>query len=541
MLALRIRVRLSKYVNDQYLSGTNFYKAVNLGGKNKIDNADQRVTADIEKFSHAISDLYSTIFKPVLDVILFTLKLIDVTGWQGVSIMYGYFFISGLLKRMIMPSFGKLIAKESELEGYYRTAHQRLITNSEEIAFYDGSAKEKIIITQSLQAIFEHVSYFRYLKSIVDVFDGLLVKYWASIAGYGVLSAPFIWNIGNARDKTAEVLTREYIRNSQYLNKLSTAVGDLVLVGNKVTTIAGYTSRVSELLEQVAKLNSAENKPFEISKEKPIIKEDFKQVQEEVSKWIAQWKQRCDERNQTHSTFDSIQINGGGKYVEGEYIKFEGVDIVSPEGKVLAKDLNFSVNQNEHVMVTGPNGAGKSSVFRVIGELWPLHCGVLQKPRKEDILFIPQKPYLVLGTLRDQIIYPHTKEQMQKRGVSDEDLEHLLEIVDPAKNITKSWGWDQENDWFHAFSGGQKQRVAMARLFYHRPKYAILDECTSAVSDEVEDKIYETCGELGITIFTVSHRKALARHHKMILHLDGRGGYKFYKREEKEEKKEEKK
>jgi ABC-type iron transport system FetAB ATPase subunit len=173
--------------------------------------------------------------------------------------------------------------------------------------------------------------------------------------------------------------------------------------------------------------------------------------------------------------------------------------------------------------------------------LWPLHCGVLTKPFKEDILFIPQKPYLVLGNLRDQIIYPHTKEQMEAIGVSDTDLEHLLEIVDPAKLITKTWSWDTEKDWFHAFSGGQKrkffeffiflERVAMARLFYHRPKYAILDECTSAVSDEVEDKIYETCGELGITIFTVSHRKSLARHHKWILNLDGRGGYKFYPHE----------
>jgi len=130
----------------------------------------------------------------------------------------------------------------------------------------------------------------------------------------------------------------------------------------------------------------------------------------------------------------------------------------------------------------------------------------------------------VLGTLRDQVIYPHTVKDMQTMNVSDDDLTHLLALVDPQQLILKEWQWDTVKDWFHAFSGGQKQRVAMARLFYHKPKFAILDECTSAVSDEVEDIIYQSCKKLGITIFTVSHRPQLARHHDVVLRFDGRHG-----------------
>jgi len=113
--------------------------------------------------------------------------------------------------------------------------------------------------------------------------------------------------------------------------------------------------------------------------------------------------------------------------------------------------------------------SGKSSLFRVIGELWPLHCGVLQKPAKEDILFIPQKPYLVLGTLRDQIIYPHERADMERLGVTDEDLGRLLQIVDPAKNITTEWQWsvtrtNSDSDWRADYTRAVARVRSMAAL-----------------------------------------------------------------------------
>lgn len=121
-------------------------------------------------------------------------------------------------------------------------------------------------------------------------------------------------------------------------------------------------------------------------------------------------------------------------------------------------DLSFEVRMHENVLVTGPNGSGKSTLFRILGELWPLPCGTVVKPRKEDILFIPQKPYLVLGTLRDQIIYPHSTEEMKKREVNDEDLIELMEIVDPAGTIINQWKLDDVRDYQTILSDGQKQR-----------------------------------------------------------------------------------
>jgi len=316
---------------------------------------------------------------------------------------------------------------------------------------------------------------------------------------------------------------------------LAAAVGQLVLIGNKVTSLAGYTSRVSELMEMVKLLSKVGNQPFELKEElHPEQEKEAYKGSETQREFLKHWRERSD----THRTMqlqkeaDSpkvitrlpVSVGTGGIIRRGDMIKFENVDIVSPEGKLLVKDLSFEVVPGINVMVTGPNGSGKSSLFRVIGELWPLHCGILTKPRNEDFLFVPQKPYQVLGTLRDQIIYPHSHHQMKEAGVTDEDLERLLDVVDPTHIIKNQWNWDEVKDWIITFSGGQKQRVAMARLFYHRPLFAILDECTSAVSDEVEGKIYETCKKLGITLFTVSHRPQLKRYHDFILRFEGSQG-----------------
>lgn len=126
--------------------------------------------------------------------------------------------------------------------------------------------------------------------------------------------------------------------------------------------------------------------------------------------------------------------------------------------------------------------------------------------RPTEIFYIPQRPYLSLGTLRDQIIYPHNRADMTAHGVTDDDLQKILEEVDLESLVEREGGWDAEREWRDALSGGDKQRIAMARLFYHAPKYAILDECTSALSLDVEQKLYNHAKSLGITLLTVSHR-----------------------------------
>lgn len=118
--------------------------------------------------------------------------------------------------------------------------------------------------------------------------------------------------------------------------------------------------------------------------------------------------------------------------------------------------MNFEIKPGMNLMITGPNGCGKSSLFRIMGQLWPVTGGTLHKPALDKIFYIPQRPYLPNGTLRDQLIYPHTLEEMKAKGSTDKDLEDLLETVKLGYLVSREGSFDKENDWNDVLSGGEK-------------------------------------------------------------------------------------
>ncbi|XP_028666943.1 ATP-binding cassette sub-family D member 3a isoform X1 [Erpetoichthys calabaricus] len=498
-LKLRFRVRLTRHLYDEYLKGYTYYKMGNLD--NRIANADQLLTQDVEKFCNSVVDLYSNLSKPLLDICLYIFKLTSAIGAQGPASMMAYLIISGLILTRLRRPIGKMTVTEQRYEGEYRYVNSRLITNSEEIAFYNGNAREKQTIYSTFQKLVDHLHNFIFFRFSMGFVDSIIAKYLATVVGYLVVSRPFL-NLSHPRHLTSthSELLEDYYQSGRMLLRMSQALGRIVLAGREMTRLSGFTARITELMQVLKDLNTGKYERTMVSNQ-----------------------------DKGSEVLNSVPlIPGSGEIIKTDkIIKFDHTPLVTPNGDVLIQDLSFEVKSGTNVLICGPNGCGKSSLFRILGELWPLFGGHLTKPERGKLFYVPQRPYMTLGTLRDQVIYPDTIEDQKQKGIPDQVLKEYLDNVQLGHILDREGSWDTVQDWMDVLSGGEKQRMAMARLFYHKPQFAILDECTSAVSVDVEDYIYSHCRKVGITLFTVSHRKSLWKHHEFYLHMDGRGNYEF--------------
>lgn len=496
-LKLRFRTNLSQHLYDKYLRGFTYYKMSNLD--NRISNADQLLTQDVEKFCDAVGELYSNLSKPLLDVGLYTIKLTGSIGAQGPATMLGYLAVSGLILTRLRRPIGKFTMQEQKLEGEYRYVNTRLITNSEEIAFYQGNKREQTIILATFSKLVRHLRNFISFRMQMGFVDNIIAKYVATVFGYLVVSRPFL-DLADPRhlNSTSSERLEDYYKSGRMLVRMAEAIGRIVLAGRDMTRLAGFTARITQLNTVLDDLNKGQYERTMVS----------------------------DQSGQKKN--NKVFKAGSGKIIPQDHIiRFEKVPLVTPNGDVLIEELDFEVKSGMNVLVCGPNGCGKSSLFRTLGELWPLFGGTMTKPEKGKLFYVPQRPYMTVGTLRDQVIYPDSRDSQLKKGIRDVQLEDILKKVQLEYILEREGGWDSVQDWMDVLSGGEKQRVAMARLLYHKPQFAILDECTSAVSVDVEGFIYQYCREVGITLFTVSHRKSLWKHHEFYLQMDGRGAYEF--------------
>ncbi|KAM0747920.1 hypothetical protein T439DRAFT_305088 [Meredithblackwellia eburnea MCA 4105] len=495
-LAIAYRTRLTKKVHEMYLEDTTFYALGNLD--DRIKNADQLITVDINKFSNSLAEIYSNVAKPVLDVVIYNYQLSRNVGAEGLIGLTIIVQASAALLKYCTPPFGRYASEEARLEGEFRFSHSRLLENAEEIALYRGSAVEKNLVERQYFGLIKHVNRtfrMRMWHGLVE--EGIIKWAWGSL-GLLICAIPVFFRVPGMEGRSVDFGSRTegFVTNRRLLLSASDALGRLMSTYRELSELSGYTQRVSELLDTMEEL-----------KEGKFVKKLVSSAGTEENAKV---------------------LKGRGKFIHSDdEIIFDKVPIVTPNGDVLIRSLSFFVKPGNATLIVGPNGSGKSSLFRILGGLWPIYGGTVTKPPASEFTYIPQRPYLSLGTLRDQIIYPHNRSQMIERGVSDEDLGRILRILDLDGIVEREGGWDVVREWRDALSGGDKQRIAMARLFYHCPKYAILDESTSAVTLAVEKIFYDHATELGITLLTVSHRPSLWKYHKYILQYNGQGGYSF--------------
>jgi putative ATP-binding cassette transporter len=207
----------------------------------------------------------------------------------------------------------------------------------------------------------------------------------------------------------------------------------------------------------------------------------------------------------------------------GADLRMEGVTLNVPQQeRVLVKNLSLSVAPGTHLVITGPSGCGKTSLLRAIIGLWHQGRGSIVRPKLDDILFLPQRPYMVAGTLRQQLLYPRLD-----RKVSDAELLAMLRRVQLGHLADCDAPLDVESDWSKLLSIGEQQRLSFARVLLIRPRYAFLDEATSALDSDTEELLYRQLAKSGATMVSVSHHAALHKHHSLELELLGDGEWRL--------------
>ncbi len=515
-ISIAFRTRLTRYIHDLYLhSHLNFYKLSNLDG-GIGQGADQFITQDLTLFCSAAASLYSSLGKPLVDLFVFNFQLYRSLGPIALTGLLSNYFATATLLRRLSPPFGKLTAVEGRKEGDFRGLHARLIANAEEVAFYGGAVIEKVYLNRSFKDLRGWMEGIYSLKVRYNMLEDFILKYSWSAFGYIITSLPVflpawgglggVLELANSTsnsdsgvpksDDLQRGRMKEFITNKRLMLSLADAGGRMMYSIKDLSELAGYTSRVYTLISTLHRVHA---NAYLSPRHRPGLHPELYSL--------------SDVQGTLHSGFDGL--------------RFENVPVVAPSlypygGDELIESLSFVVHSGEHLLISGSNGVGKSAIARVAAGLWPVYRGLVSRPRAvgmDGIMFLPQRPYLSIGTLRDQVIYPHTEMDMRESWRNENQLQTILNEAKLGYLPEREGGWDTRKEWKDVLSGGEKQRMAIARLLYHEPRYAFIDEGTSAVSSDVEGILYQTAKDKGITLVTISTRASLKKYHSFNLKL----------------------
>jgi putative ATP-binding cassette transporter len=475
MLEMRWRIWLTRQYLGDWL-GDQVYYRLELDHRG-TDNPDQRIAEDLRLFTSGTLGLVLGLIREAVTLASFAVILWGLSSALPLGLGGGNLVIPGYLlwAALIYAVIGSVLThyvgrrliglnfQQERLEADFRYSLVRLRENAEGVALYRGEAPEKGHLLDRVERIrgnwWQLMRYTKRLNVFTVSYNQIAVVFPYFVAGHAFFSGRV----------TLGVLT-------QIADAFGRVQGSLSWFVNNYSTLANWKASVDRLLT-------------------------FKHALEDAA---------------------AEQGRQGGIDLApdtGRSLRAEHLDLALPGGRTILADTAFTIEPGERVLITGPSGSGKSTLFRALAGIWPYGRGRIRVPAEARVLFLPQRPYIPIGTLREAVAYPGGA-----AAFTDEAIRATLAAVDLERFATRL---DDRENWAIQLSGGEQQRLAIARALLHAPDWLFLDEATAAVDEASERRLYELLRERlpRATIVSIAHRPTVAAFHgtRFALAPDGDG------------------
>ncbi|MCH3949496.1 MAG: ABC transporter ATP-binding protein/permease [Acidaminococcus sp.] len=471
-LILNWRRWLTNRYMDEWLQSKTYYR-LEMFGKD-MDNPDQRISEDVSLFVTRTLSFFIGIIKALCTLLSFVAILWQLSGplsfqFMGrtwtingymVWVAVGYAVIGTYLTHKVGHRLVGLNFVQQRYEADFRFSMMRMRENAESVAFYHGESHER--------------------KVFGERFKRLLDNFW------------------------------KIVQKQKQLVWLNSGYSQIAIIFPFVVAIPRYLKKELTLggLMQVATA--------------------FGRVQESLSYFVdvyaslAEWQAVVDRLTSFGAHMQAVREAGNQEHVERRFvnqpeIEIENLEVDLPNGQAILKPLSLTFEPGENVLIRGSSGSGKSTLLRALAGIWPFARGKVTMPDFEHVMFIPQRPYLPLGKLRDAVLYPGTRHR------TDEELKALMTDCRIGYLADRL---DQEADWSHVFSVGEQQRLAFVRALIYEPAWLFMDESTSALDEDTEAAMYKLLAErlTKTTLVSVGHRSTLTSFHQRALTLNKQTG-----------------